>query len=50
LTTVWLPFEKMGQKSVEMLINAVEGKDLIDFKLPDLPRIVLRDSTGAPRQ
>jgi len=49
LTTVWLPFEEMGRKSVEMLIDAVGGKELADVKLSDPPKIIQRDSTGAPR-
>jgi DNA-binding LacI/PurR family transcriptional regulator len=50
LTTVWLPFEKMGRKSVEMLLDAVGGKELADVKLSDPPKIIQRDSTGAPRR
>jgi DNA-binding LacI/PurR family transcriptional regulator len=50
LTTVWLPFETMGRKSVEMLINAANGKELNDVQITELPEIIHRQSTAAPKK
>jgi LacI family transcriptional regulator len=49
LTTVWLPFEAMGRRSVEMLLDIVGGGEPLDIRLEDPPRLVLRSSTSSPK-
>lgn len=49
LTTVQLPFEKMGWRSVDMLLAAINGEEPFDVRLADPPNLVVRESTGPPR-
>lgn len=48
LTTVWMPTEEMGAKSVDLLLDLIDGKPPRQVMVRKRPQLVLRRSTAAP--
>lgn len=49
LTAVAMPLDEMGRTAVDALIDQIEGRPPRDVLIESAPRLVIRESTAAPR-
>ena len=51
ITTIAMPLYKMGVAAVEMLLDAIEGRQPVrNLMIEEEPRVVRRASSAPPRQ